>query len=388
MQQGHSLAGRPARADRQSFTRMASSNELYLTLPATGNGPARAVADALYRKAREALMDAGARILCERLLVAPDAQADALAARREALSGLADDVLPTVLLAPRADGTSVHGVQLHAVLGDVTIETVEHDGRPVGRRLTQGDRTWLMLNGLGNAEAGGPAEQATAMFNEADAILSRFGGSFHDVARTWLWLNDINTWYDQLNTVRSSFFRTRGLIDVENQRTYLPASTGIGIEPAGGRACAMDLIALPGDRGSIQRFDAGGAQNSAFDYGSAFSRATVAPMPGGPTAFISGTAAIDCQGRTEHTGDTDAQIDATLRQLRALLKQLHCPNDRALFALVYAKDESVLRRWRQRWSTTVDWPNIAVVGEVCRPDLLFEVELTAQPTAVPAWHAR
>ena len=135
---------------------------------------------------------------------------------------------------------------------------------------------------------------------------------------------------------------------------------------------------MPGAEDRIEFFEAGGQQESAFAYGSAFSRAAVAPMPGGRTLFVSGTAAIDAQGRTEHVGDAEAQIEATLRHARALLSQVGCGDEHVLGAMVYCKTPQVERAFRSGWTSLI-WPAVTMVGDVCRPDLLFEVELIAGP---------
>jgi len=379
MSHGQSLMPAAPNVHQRRITQ-GSTTELYLTLqPSSELSPKQAVAQ-LYEHLLALLDESSAMILCERLLVSEEVYEEAVAVRAEVMGDRVDEVPPTVLMPLVADVGPVHGLQVHAVAGDhLTLETIEHAGQPVGRRLADGQHTWIMLNNLGDPAAGDAAAQATAMFETSQEILKQQGSRFHDVARTWLWLDDINTWYDKLNDARSDFFKTCGLIDPATGKTLLPASTGIGIRPAGGRACAMDLIALIDGCDKIQRVEAGGEQDTAFAYGSAFSRASVAPMPAGPTVFISGTAAIDPQGRTEHVDDIEAQIAATLEHIRALFRQLDCPDDQALFALVYSKDAAVHDCWRKQFEETVPWPNIAVIGEVCRPDLLFEVEVAARP---------
>ena len=173
--------------------------------------------------------------------------------------------------------------------------------------------------------------------------------------RTWLWLKDICGWYDELNAARTSFFKRAGLIDQETRTSRLPASTGIGLHVPGSSACALDLIALPGREDQIQLVDRGGDQHSAFEYGSAFSRAAVAPMPGGRTVFVSGTAAIDDAGETEHIGQIEAQIEATIAHVRSLLADLDCRDEHMLTSLAYCKNEEVEQVFRSKWAD-LRWP--------------------------------
>jgi len=248
----------------------------------------------------------------------------------------------------------------------------------MGRRLEHDGSCWLYITGLNaNAEVDA-AEQARRMFFCTGCFLRQSGATMKSVARTWLWLRDICGWYDDFNATRNAFFQAEGLIDAVACRTHLPASTGIGLYGANGAACTLDLIAMPGAEDEIQLIEAGGDQNSAFNYGSAFSRAAVAPMPAGPTLFISGTAAIDRAGATEHIGRIENQIDDTLAHVRALLKQADCTDEQVLTALVYCKTPQVERVFGERYPD-LSWPRLTMIGDVCRPELLFEVEVTASP---------
>ena len=68
----------------------------------------------------------------------------------------------------------------------------------------------------------------------------------------------------------------------------MPASTGIGLGPVSGQWCSMDLAAVIKPVDSIEYLRTTGKQHCAYDYGSAFSRATRAISPAGKTVFISG----------------------------------------------------------------------------------------------------
>ncbi len=94
--------------------------------------------------------------------------------------------------------------------------------------------------------------------------------------------------------------------------------------------------------------------------------------------FVSGTAAIDAQGRTQHVGQIEAQIDDTIRHVRALLSDARCTDEHVLSALVYCKTPEVEEAFRSGWAD-LGWPVVSMIGDVCRPDLLFEVEAVAGP---------
>jgi enamine deaminase RidA (YjgF/YER057c/UK114 family) len=271
------------------------------------------------------------------------------------------------------------GVQVHAVAGPsppTPIRCCDQVNGMAARMIHRGDERWLQLGGLAVQGTARGSEQARRMFFCAGCFLRQAGTTMKSVARTWLWLWDIGSWYDEFNEQRRSFFEREGLIDRDQGLLQLPASTGVGIGESGGFQCAMDLIAIPGRRRQIEYIEASGHQGSAYEYGSAFSRACVAPMPAGPALFISGTAAIDAWGATQHVGDVRKQIDDTLAHVRCLLKQQGCNDGHVLSALAYCKTAEVERIFRRHYAD-LPWPRLTMVAELCRPNLLFEIEVTA-----------
>ena len=161
----------------------------------------------------------------------------------------------------------------------------------------------------------------------------------------------------------------------------LPASTGIGISPGNGSRCAIDLFAALGANGSLHRYDVAGRQRSAYEYGSAFARAAVAQTPAGRTIFVSGTAAIDARGLTCHLDNIPGQIQMTLDNVTAVLSQFSVKPCDAVQAIAYCANSAVVETFVQHYRTKYPWPWLTMIGDVCRPDLLFEVEITVCPGA-------
>ncbi len=357
-------------------------SEVYLTAEAQACDAPAERAHEVYRAIAEQLTVRGYRVFCERVFATADAVRDVLAERNEVMRALDDGVGPTAIVVDEGAYGRFAGVQVHAVRCASQPEAMTcYDAcdRPIGRRLRLNGHTWLYVNGLSTGTEVGEAEQARRMFACAGCCLRQAGGSMRSVARTWLWLKDVCGWYDELNATRNRFFKSEGLIDTVKRVSRLPASTGIGLYGADGAACTLDLIALPGREDEIEFIEAGGDQRSAFEYGSAFSRASMAPMPGGRTVFISGTAAIDPAGETEHVDQVEAQVDDTVAHVRSLLGDCGCGDEHVLMALVYCKTPRVERVFRERYGG-LDWPHVTMIGDVCRPELLFEVEVTASPT--------
>ena len=140
----------------------------------------------------------------------------------------------------------------------------------------------------------------------------------------------------------------------------------------------VDAIAVVDDQ-PVTGVDAAGNQRSAFAYGSAFARAIAYPSWGGTTVSISGTAAIDADGRTMHAGDTDAQIRMALINLRAVMRQHGCTDSDLVQVMAYCRDPGVAARWEQVPEAR-DWPCVTIIADICRDDLAFEIEATAWPS--------
>jgi enamine deaminase RidA (YjgF/YER057c/UK114 family) len=352
--------------------------EHYFTAMAPPGSPAEQ-ARALYGSLATLLAAENASLFSERLFATAEAFDELLSIRQATLGALADAVDPVCLVVPATHRGAVSGLQAHAIVADQRPQPLtcwDGDAAPSGRMFAQGDKQWLFITGRCAPDAATPGEQADHTFRCARCLLEQHGATMDSVARTWLWLDDVLDWYGDLNTTRNQFFREQGLIDPKRGRVRLPASTGIGIGSVEGRPLTLDLIAMPGQEHKIRTVEAGGDQDSAYKYGSAFSRACVAPMPAGDAYFVSGTASIDPAGHTEFIGDIDKQITATVAHVRALLKQVGCNDSHVLTALHYCKTPAVLEAYERLYPQD-PWPLVTMISDVCRDDLLFEIELTA-----------
>ena len=167
-------------------------------------------------------------------------------------------------------------------------------------------RAYLTLSGISDQQGKQAPAQAKAMMEKVEAALGQFGANFLSVPRTWMWLKDILSWYDEFNRVRSKFFTEWGLIGA-GTRQSMPASTGIGLGPADGGNCSVDLMAVLEPTDCTRYLQAGGKQHCPLEYGSAFSRAASSVTPAGETVYVSGTASIDADGATTHIGDAKGQ---------------------------------------------------------------------------------
>ena len=159
--------------------------------------------------------------------------------------------------------------------------------------------------------------------------------------------------------------------------THLPASTGIGGCNPFGAFCCGDALAVSGPvQVSVLP---GMLQPSAYSYGSAFSRGICIEEEGCRQVFVSGTAAIDATGRSLYPRDAAAQIRRTLEVVEALIGEKEATFKGIRSATVYfkrAEDFSVYEKLAGRLGLT-DLPAVFVVTDICRDELLFEMDALA-----------
>ena len=269
-------------------------------------------------------------------------------------------------------GCGLGGIQVWAVKGG-EVETLRMDTRVVGTVFGDEHVRTCLLGGFEPASEGSPGEQAVCVFEAMEAALALADMDFSHVIRTWFHLNEILSWYDAFNEARDSFFAPRGVFD-----RLVPASTGIGGSNAAGSALSGDLLAVKPLDDSVQLLDvASPLQPDAAAYGSSFSRAVEVDRPDRRQLFISGTASIDKEGHTAHPGDPEGQVALTMDVVRAILESRDMTWADVTRATAYFKraaDAPAFLRYRAENGLT-NLPALMVENDVCRDDLLFEIEV-------------
>jgi enamine deaminase RidA (YjgF/YER057c/UK114 family) len=168
-----------------------------------------------------------------------------------------------------------------------------------------------------------------------------------------------------------------------------PASTGIGTE---GHGISMSGIALATDRTDIIAVPLENPrQTAAYAYADRYSpkspkfcRAMALSCGDYATIFVSGTASITCS-ETRHVGDAAGQTHETLNNIEALISEenlarhglpgLGTTLDGLGFVRVYIKRAEDYAATRTACEQRLgELPTIYAVGDVCRPDLLVEIE--------------
>ena len=348
--------------------------EVFISASASGGLAPRYQAQELFRGIRDVLTKNNAQVLQERVFGTRQALEVVGSVRKKFYAGLDDGVEPAWLVVPEGINGELSGVQIHAVAGTDGIEVLKLDGKPCGRIASKNGRSYLALSGIRAPECGDASGQAKGMLEKSEAVLKSAGIDLFAVPRTWMWLGDILKWYDDFNGVRNRFFTERGLLGAAGVK--MPASTGIGIGPNNGAICAMDLTAVIEPKNALEYLDVGGNQESAYDYGSAFSRASQAVSPAGKTIFVSGTASIAPDGKTTNLGNAEGQIADTIGNVRAVLRQMKCNDADVVHSLIYCKTAEIEKLFCAKFGD-LPWPKITMIADVCREDLLFEIEATA-----------
>ena len=238
---------------------------------------------------------------------------------------------------------------------------------------------YALVKGVGPSDCGAsPHDQAASAFDNLAAALADFGMDFSSVVRTWIYADDILSWYPDLNRARDGFFRAHGVFD-----RFVPASTGIGWSCGDAAKVVLGAFAVRGRKpGCVEREPLPSPlQCPALEYGSSFSRAAEVRTPGWRRVLVSGTASI-LPGSHEvaHVGDIDAQVDCTMRAVEAIYASRGMSWRDVSGALVYLKQGSFRAAWDRWLDEHPEFPRAhsrSIVADVCRPEWLFEIESDA-----------
>jgi enamine deaminase RidA (YjgF/YER057c/UK114 family) len=308
----------------------------------------------------------------------------------------AEAPVTTFVVQPPCVGAAL-GVELWGVGGPGVVV------RRIGRHLviveSDGIR-WAYCGGIyGSDPEAGPYEESLAAFRNMEQQLAASGMGFDQVARTWIYVNHITAGedgrqrYQELNRARTDFFR-----DIQFGRstraewapaTMYPASTGIGTR---GRAVTMCGMALDTARPDVFVVPLENPQQTAAcDYQAKYSpqspkfaRAMAVVQGHFVATLVSGTASI-VNARTCHPGDVVRQTGQTIENIEKLI----APENFARHGLegagatlrdiaklrVYVKHPEDYERCRAVCEQRLPGvPAIYLHADVCRPDLLVEIE--------------
>lgn len=272
------------------------------------------------------------------------------------------------------DGAPIAGIQVFAFTGEA--EPIFVDGRAIGSVFQEGGLRHCLVGGLSPlANLGSRGRQTAVTLEQLQSVLASAGFDFSDVIRTWFFLEDILSWYDEFNRVR-----TRIYSGVKFQAGSLPASTGVGAKNPNQSALALAAWAVRPQGSDTGAYEvASPLQCPAPAYGSSFSRAMEINSRCSRQLLISGTASIAPGGQTLWPGDTKKQIELTMDVVEAILRARgfdFTDLNRATAYFKHPHDISVFQEWCREHH--FDFSQVVASHcAVCRDDLLFELEADA-----------
>jgi len=365
------------------FVTAAGEGQAFLTASVVAPCPPEQAAAEAYGRIGAHLAREGMGIVHERAYGCLSAHEAVASARAEALAGagLDADTALTYIQGCPLWGEGWAGVNLQAVRAGGVRTVRDGDGRAAGRSWRRHGATYLLLQNLQGGD-GERTTQADRMFDRAQRLLAGQGVEYLSVARTWIYLSDILSWYGQFNPVRTRWYNAFGLLpgsaSGNGSPLLLPASTGIEGDVPTRAAVAMDLLAVVGGEGcpvTVEQMS-NRRQKDAFRYGSSFSRGACIREPDNMQFLVSGTAAIDERGQSILPGDAPGQIGATFDIVNDLVAQRGAALRNVCDANFFVKrpqDADALAAVVAERGLG-DIPAVCMVADVCRDELLFEMD--------------
>jgi len=346
--------------------------------------------EAIYERLAEILADAEAQIVHERVFGNIEISKKILEVRNQKvrLKFNEDPGLVTYIEGKSCYGNPLAGIQLRSFRPSRPSEKVQiiREGNiPQGRMWSRNGALFLQLQSLLGGDLSNVQnrrEQAEKMFRKAEALLKSKGASFRDVARTWIYVEDILDWYSDFNLARNTCYTEFGLLhngDVNNaEDIFLPASTGIeGRNPAR-TSTIMDLLAVTKRSNTGIQIQPlyGIQQRSPYRYGSAFSRAMKVVEPEEKWLFVSGTASLNEKGETVHTEDLRSQVKHTVGVVDSLVQPEGASFSDLCEATVFLKKKSDFPLYQETAESLglSNIPAVYLVADVCWDELLFELD--------------
>jgi enamine deaminase RidA (YjgF/YER057c/UK114 family) len=276
---------------------------------------------------------------------------------------------------------------------------VEHFG-PQALAVSYDSVRWIYCAGITpDASLRGVYPQTLDALARLRAALARAGSSFQRVVRTWFYLGGITEpdaeWqrYQELNRARTDFYRDIPFhcnsVTGDGSGGVYPASTGIGMSGSGLVTSCMaletnrdDIVLLPLENPQQTPAYAYHAKHS--PQSPKFSRAVALVLGNYVTTWVSGTASI-VDSESRYLDDPEKQTAQTIDNIERLIAAENFAAHGVKGAgaslrdlakvRVYIKRAEDLAKCRavceQRFGPV---PTIYAVADVCRPELLVEIE--------------
>ncbi|MCL2004528.1 MAG: hypothetical protein FWG73_00020 [Planctomycetaceae bacterium] len=334
---------------------------------------------------------------------------------RQRICEICPHILGAVTFIPQApvSGASIalelwtmHGNETHFFVEDKSEEHNKPDDfgdRPLGQSSVAefDDMRWF-FGGRASPETSaaiGAYARSQVAFRCLDDLMADEGFQLGQLIRTWIYQGHLvlaegdTQRYKELNRARTDFFEDIPFLDYflpeDHTQSVYPASTGIGADDFDVVISAIaldttrdDVIAVPLENPN---------QTSAFDYGTEyspqspkFSRAMAVAVEDTCLIFVSGTASItnsesrhpeDPAKQTEQTLDNIADLISGNNLARHGIEGFACGLENLESVRVYVKRRSDLELIREVCERRLPAiPTIYTIADVCREELLVEIE--------------
>ncbi|MHB0998480.1 MAG: RidA family protein [Armatimonadota bacterium] len=265
--------------------------------------------------------------------------------------------------------------QLHCIR-DLPVERLTLDGNVIGSLYEDEYARYCRISGVVPRDASGtPDEQISEVFDILTQGLRSAGMKFTDVVRTWFYNDGILDWYSSFNQIRRDFYTSSGVLD-----GITPASTGVCGGNLNGAATTTGLLAIVPKHDAVQiQMVPSPDQGPAQEYGSIFSRAVEVGISDCRYLLISGTASILPDGRTAYSGDVTAQIELTKQVVHGILTSRNMDWNDVIRGIAYLPNIEYIEIFNRSIQDLPipDGAIICAINELCRGDLLFEIEIDA-----------
>lgn len=251
--------------------------------------------------------------------------------------------------------------------------------------IKRGDLEHMWTTGVACPGKATSYEQTQSILHSYRNMLELQGLSLADnVIRTWFFVRDVDASYQGLVDARGELFARHGL----TADTHYIASTGIeGTSADVAATVTMDAYAISGlVPDQIQFLSAEDFLSPTSVYGVTFERGVSVAYSDRKHILISGTASIDSEGHIVYPGCVLKQLDRTLQNIDALLREAGATFRDTCVFIVYVRDpidvDTVNKALSERLGEA---PYQIVVAPVCRPGWLIEIECQAVvSTSCPA----
>ncbi|MGA7838225.1 MAG: hypothetical protein WB996_09675 [Ignavibacteriaceae bacterium] len=267
------------------------------------------------------------------------------------------------------------GTLITAIKTD-NLKTIYSEDKPLGNYYDDKHSEYVILGDiLPPPEIPSKELGTSAVFHLIESTLEKVNMNFTNVVRTWFYLDDLLNWYREFNIERTNYFNSRNVFN-----TLIPASTGIGVANIDSRHLLSAAFAVKPKSGRVKiKAVPSPLQCPAVDYKSSFSRAVEIEHPNYTNLIISGSASIDLDGQSTNIGDTYKQIELTMDVVYGILNSRGMNWGNVTKAIAYFKNRNDIEYYYNYCdrNNILSMPLVMIEADVCRQELLFEIEMDA-----------